>query len=642
MANRSSLQTHLTSPLPAASAGPTHTPDCPGRKFGPLPIEADQPRRRFPPRLINSPSASIRKLALMFAAGPTGPAFNNGLVVDDLEFDNAGNPPACGTTQNPVVSLLQPQNGETVNVNEFSLRGIVNTAVPLDEATLMVAGPGSTKFADLLGATIVSLTSGPFGPTLMDGFLAAGANTVTVKVKNCHGTGQDSRTVVFSPIVTGTHFKFLGMEITQATQDLRNSVPLVANKPTIVRVYLAVEGPTSSIAGVSGVITATHPGGTTLPNLASANTITVDSSQDTNAKRLDLTASLNFVLPSNWTADGTLHFSLSRLYIQSMQSNLPCEGCDNLDEIGAPRFVVFRPTRALNLVLIPYEYSISATPTPDILFTPMGALQWLNNVYPVSGNFPQDGSGVRLLRYLPTRATTKNLHNDNDGGDFLDELEDILNGLQEQSGSSWPSDVHLFAMTPAAAVAGNSFPAASHMEIPGRSRTARCQRKTLKAMGASGLKRSLTIFGRYHAGNSHNEQPPPDLGFPYLHGSIGEPGLAISTEWWNGSPFLIAPGVPAPSGPYKHAHDFMSYGAVNDLADHTFSWVSPYTYGALFTSFEVLSSGPYCFHACSRRETRGRGPHQHGWQRHVSPLPFGHHGFRVQCRRGGGIHHRAH
>jgi hypothetical protein len=207
----------------------------------------------------------------------------------------------------------------------------------------------------------------------------------------------------------------------------------------------------------------------------------------------------------------------------------------------------------------------------------------------VSGNFPQDGSGVRLLRYLPTRATTKNLHNDNDGGDFLDELEDILNGLQEQSGSSWPSDVHLFAMTPAAAVAGDSFPAASHMEIPGRSRTARCQRKTLKAMGASGLKRSLTIFGRYHAGNSHNEQPPPDLGFPYLHGSIGEPGLAISTEWWNGSPFLIAPGVPAPSGPYKHAHDFMSYGAVNDLADHTFSWVSPYTYGALFTSFEVLT-----------------------------------------------------
>src|SRR5262249_47782079 len=193
--------------------------------------------------------------------------------------------------------------------------------------------------------------------------------------------------------------------------------------------YLAVTGPTTSIAGVSGAITATHPGGATLPNLHSVNTITVAASQDTISKRLDLTTSLNFVLPASWTASATLHFSLSQLSIGSLQSTLPCDVCDTLDEIGAPRYVVFRPTRPLNLVLVPYEYSISQSPTPDILFTPMGALQWLNNVYPVAGNFPGDGSGVRLLRYLPTRTTSKNLHNDDDGGDFLDDLQDILDGL---------------------------------------------------------------------------------------------------------------------------------------------------------------------------------------------------------------------
>src|SRR5438046_9845013 len=33
----------------------------------------------------------------------------------------------------------------------------------------------------------------------------------------------------------------------------------------------------------------------------------------------------------------------------------------------------------------------------------------------------------------------------------------------------------------------------------------------------------------------------------------------------------------------------MSYGSVNDLAEHTFGWVSPYTYGALFQSFPGTS-----------------------------------------------------
>ena len=44
-------------------------------------------------------------------------------------------------------------------------------------------------------------------------------------------------------------------------------------------------------------------------------------------------------------------------------------------------------------------------------------------------------------------------------------------------------------------------------------------------------------------------------------------------------------GVPGSGS--KHAHDFMSYGMTQDTADHTFSWVSPYTYEALAKIFEV-------------------------------------------------------
>src|SRR5262245_36282961 len=51
-----------------------------GPSNSPIPVQT--------PLAINAPSASIRKLVLMFAAGPTGQAFNNGLVIDDLEFDS--------------------------------------------------------------------------------------------------------------------------------------------------------------------------------------------------------------------------------------------------------------------------------------------------------------------------------------------------------------------------------------------------------------------------------------------------------------------------------------------------------------------------------------------------------------------------
>jgi hypothetical protein len=557
-----------------------------GPSAGPIPVQT--------PLEVNSPSKKIRQLVLMFAANPGELAFNNGLVVDDVEFSTAGPPPACGTLETPDVTLIQPprllQNLQTtVQINEFVLEGVVFTSVPLDEATLTVAGPGGTRSFDLLGSGIVSRTSGHFGPTRVDGALSPGLNNVSVLVRNCAGTHVDRANVLFAPIAPGTSFKFLGMEVTQATQDLRNSVPLVANKPTVVRLYLNVNGPTNSINEVSAAITATHPGGSTLvPLLHSTNAITVDSSPNVNAKRRSLNASLNFVLPPDWFAAGTLHFEVSKLYIQGAESSLLCDGCRNLDEINAPRFVQFRPTKPLNLVLAPYEYSRSQSPTPDILFTPMGALQWLNNVYPVSGSFPSDGAGVRLLRILPTRPTMRDLHTDDGIGDFLEDLQDVMNDLQDQSGNDWPSDARLFGMVPSGSGGAGCMPGNVAYGDTWAVENGLVPETNYESYGSIWAQEIGHNFDRRHAGNSHNEQPPPDLNFPFPHGGIGEPGLAISTEWWNGSPFLIVPGLPAPGRP--HAHDFMSYGSVNSAGgEHTRSWVSPYTYDALFQSFEDLT-----------------------------------------------------
>jgi hypothetical protein len=145
----------------------------------PIPVQA--------PLEINSAAANIRQLVLTFSANPGQLAFNNGLVIDDVEFNTAGAPPACGTTASPLVTLIQPPRNvqtpqiQTVQINEFMLQGEVNTWVPLDEGTLTVTGSGGTRSSDLLGTGIMARTSGPFGATRVDGMLSPGMNTVSVK-----------------------------------------------------------------------------------------------------------------------------------------------------------------------------------------------------------------------------------------------------------------------------------------------------------------------------------------------------------------------------------------------------------------------------------------------------------------------------
>ena len=85
---------------------------------------------------------------------------------------------------------------------------------------------------------------------------------------NCLGTGTSNpRRVNLSPIPAGAEFKQLGMiEITQTVQGPDNPTPLIASsgtnsKRTFARVYLGLQGGASSIANVTGRLTAVRPDG---------------------------------------------------------------------------------------------------------------------------------------------------------------------------------------------------------------------------------------------------------------------------------------------------------------------------------------------------------------------------------------------
>lgn len=531
---------------------------------GPIPVQA--------PLEFVSASPNIRYVTV-FARGPNSPSVNNGLVVDDVEFDTAGVQPPCNAAL-PTVSLSQPVNGMVVSTNQIRLQGNVITTTPILQATLGAkpsGTPGEGTVANILG-TVISPSGGPFATNYGGAALIPGKNTVIVTVRNCRGAVRVLRDVVFTPIASGARFIYLGREVVQATQDMQHSVPLVADKPTVVRVYLAARG-TPSITNVTGVLTAKRPFPGVPSYLASVNGATIDSSP-LEAKRSDVNASLNFVLPDAWTRAGMANFQLSKLYIQGNDSTLPCIGCANPDG-NSPYWSQFQRTKPLKLVLAPYLYT-PLNRTPDILFTPMLALQYVNNVYPLSGDFPSDATGIKLLRILPMGSTDRDLEPTEGKRDFLNDLAEVASDVQDQYGS----DVHLFGMTPfgyggmafrpGTVGFGHTWP------VEGVSDTGIVPLRLVEIIGSVWAHELAHNFGRKHATSAHGERGA-DANFPYAHGGIGEPGVVTSTMKWLGSPLVISPDQPLGA----HAHDFMAYG-LKPL------WVSPYTYKALFSKFSVV------------------------------------------------------
>ncbi len=538
-----------------------------GPSTGPIPINV--------PLQVVSSTPNIRKISIGFGAAD---AFNNGLVFDDLSIDTAGPTPVCTATQNPQVTLNAPPPGTTVQINDFLLGGNVTTQTLLDQATLTVTGPGGvTKVSDFLG-TFIQPTGGPFGSTHVDESLFPGSNTVTVAARNCRGTGSASTTVTYAPVANGTTVKLLRMEITQATQNSLNDVPLIAGKPTFVRLYLSTTGTPSVIKSVSGEIDGFSQGGNT-PFLAqSISAIDIDASSDVASKRLDLTKSLNFNLSPDFYQRGILHFRVARLHVEGPGgATLTCSNCSNWT-------ASFNPARPLTLVVVPYFYTHSNL-TADNGTSLFGGLNWLNNVYPLTGNFPSDLSGINLT-VLPLHTTGFILPRDNDR--MLSELQTILNDLKSQSGSTLPADARILGIAPS----GSGGVAYTPGDVAfGDSRaleSASFPKDDPENYGAIWAQELAHSFGLPHVSTSHGEMPPSDANFPYPHGGIGEPGLAIGTEAWNGSPFVLDPGNPASNA--KHAHDFMSYGMPNDSQDHTYSWVSPYTYRNLAGKFTAQAN----------------------------------------------------
>jgi hypothetical protein len=318
------------------------------------------------PLEIALPTATIVHVTIDLEAGGA-PTTTAGLGIDDVEFDVAGPPPVCKATRDPTVSISQPPNGEQVQFNQFPLAFRVNTGDPFAVTTIT----DTSSNAPPRGFTLPGF-NGAFGPTTMNNLLVPGPSTVTVAVKDCHGTAQAAVGINFTPIAADEVFHTLGFEVTQAIQNVPGSVPLVAGKPTLVRVYLNVTGGTTRVTGVRGKLIAFRPANDRLelgPQLqgvvASSNAIAVDASPDLKLRRVSLASSLNFELPADWIVDGALHVQVALDVDGAPTSpvNIPCLGCANTLGAGAPSFAHFLTMPTLRLRIIGLQYAFGTPPT---------------------------------------------------------------------------------------------------------------------------------------------------------------------------------------------------------------------------------------------------------------------------------------
>jgi pimeloyl-ACP methyl ester carboxylesterase len=153
---------------------------------------------------VSLTNSSIRRVELLYVRASDELSASTFEAIDDLEFetDTIGPPPppACGTSQSPVVSLTSPSGGQILQTNEFLLQGSVSTEAPLQEFRVTVTGANRSGSIDLLVRGAISVNGGSFGLNVND-MLSEGNNTITVAARNCKGPGETNRVVTFSPEV---------------------------------------------------------------------------------------------------------------------------------------------------------------------------------------------------------------------------------------------------------------------------------------------------------------------------------------------------------------------------------------------------------------------------------------------------------
>jgi hypothetical protein len=241
----------------------------------------------------------------------------------ELRFDPTLPPPQTNIRldQTTTYNLIVTNNGPSKAFG-LTVTGDLPANSTLGTGTsnlCLAAGSGTTytcTLGDLDPAAVPHATSGT-GVIKLDLVLKPGTlgpNNFTSRVnldtsKSADPLSSNNSIGTITRVVAMV--EMLGFEVTQAIQDLQNSVPLIADKSTFIRVYLGKDPVTPAMDGleVSASLVGSHSNGVTNGRLPASNPggrIKLLR----NAKRGVLLDSFYFQLPADWVKAGTLQFKI--------------------------------------------------------------------------------------------------------------------------------------------------------------------------------------------------------------------------------------------------------------------------------------------------------------------------------------------
>jgi hypothetical protein len=178
------------------------------------------------------------------------------------------------------------------------------------------------------------------------------------------------------------------LEVTQAVQDLGHSVPLVADKRTVVRGYLSFYG--SAPVTVTGQLSVRLTPSAPPVVIASENTVTLNPADAGNLPltRNDAARSLNFALPPSATAAGQRTLWLSRVADTATGSPITLGGARRPT-------VTFHESPPLRLLVCAFWYLMGTPPQGHAPRSVDIALlrSWLLRAFPIPYDDHPNGSG---------------------------------------------------------------------------------------------------------------------------------------------------------------------------------------------------------------------------------------------------------
>ena len=339
------------------------------------------------------------------------------------------------------------------------------------------------------------------------------------------------------------NLRVLGIEVNQAVQVPGNRIPLIADKRTVVRVFVQgtpdTRGPWGPVTGqlttlASGGVSRTHsPLSMTTPRSGAISRYGADSQ-------------LIFVLDRPETATGRLSLTVS------LRPRDPRPQTNVIDDRATTTIDFIEPLRYTAYGVL-FNFPTSASNDWSKLDDFM---RYVENVFPVSS---------AQIVPVPGIGTTLQMVND-------------INGLRARTGEllgRLPPDVSIFGLWPGSGgIASLCHDGLCETGLDLWRRTDGIgdpnngpQTMAQELSHAEGL--------MWHTDSAAHPAPAP-FGFwnpdwPWPHSTVGHVGMDTRNP---AAPMVISPSVAASS----HVHDFMGYAGGN-------TWVSPYTYCTLLDAF---------------------------------------------------------